>query len=98
MAGKQAGIHEGKRSSLFFEGIRIIEEMRKATHGRYPKFVVFENVPGLFSSNKGADFRTVLESCIALCDDTVSVPEPPKGKWLHAGEIMGDHYSLAWRV
>lgn len=59
VAGKQAGLHEGKRSSLFFEAIRIIREMRCATYGKYPKFAVFENVPGLFSSARGADFRTV---------------------------------------
>lgn len=59
VAGKQAGLHEGKRSSLFFEAIRIIQEMRCATHGKYPKFAVFENVPGLFSSARGADFRAV---------------------------------------
>ncbi len=46
VAGRQAGIHEGKRSSLFFEAIRIIKEMRCATHGKYPRFAVFENVPG----------------------------------------------------
>lgn len=98
IAGKQAGLHEGKRSSLFFEAIRIIQEMRCATHGKYPKFAVFENVPGLFSSARGADFRAVLQAFIGICDDSILVPEPPKGKWLHAGEIMGDHYSLAWRV
>ena len=59
VAGKQAGLHEGKRSSLFFEAIRIIREMRCATYGKYPKFAVFENVPGLFSSARGADFRAV---------------------------------------
>ena len=59
VAGKQAGLHAGKRSSLFFEAIRIIQEMRCATYGKYPKFAVFENVPGLFSSARGADFRAV---------------------------------------
>ena len=59
IAGRQAGLHEGKRSSLFFEAIRIIQEMRCATYGKYPKFAVFENVPGLFSSAGGADFRAV---------------------------------------
>lgn len=98
MAGKQAGLHEGKRSSLFFEAIRIIREMRCATNGQYPRFAVFENVPGLFSSAKGADFRAVLQAFIDLCDDTLLVPEPPKGRWLPAGEIVGDHFSLAWRV
>lgn len=98
IAGKQAGLHEGKRSSLFFEAVRIIQETRCATHRKYPKFAVFENVPGLFSSARGTDFRAVLQAFIGLCDDSVLVPELPKGKWLHAGEIMGDHYSLAWRV
>ena len=98
IAGKQAGLHEGKRSSLFFEAIRIIREMRCATYGKYPKFAVFENVPGLFSSARGADFRAVLQAFVSLCDDSVLVPEPPNGKWLHVGEIVGDHYSLAWRV
>lgn len=98
VAGKQAGLHEGKRSSLFFEAVRIIQETRCATHGKYPKFAVFENVPSLFSSAKGADFRAVLQAFVGLCDDSVLVSEPPKGKWLNAGEIVGDHYSLAWRV
>lgn len=98
IAGKQAGLHEGKRSSLFFEAVCIIQETRCATHRKYPKFAVFENVPDLFSSARGADFRAVLQAFVSLCDDSVLVPEPPKGKWLHAGEIVGDHYSLAWRV
>ena len=104
VAGKQVGLHEGKRSSLFFEALRIIREMRCATHGKYPRFAVFENVPGLFSTAQGADFRAVLQAFVSLCDDSFLVPEPPKGRWLHAGEIqggasaLGDHYSIAWRV
>jgi len=62
VAGKQAGIHEGQRSNLFFEAIRIIKEMRNGTSNEYPRFAVWENVPGAFSSNKGADFRAVLEA------------------------------------
>ena len=62
VAGKRAGIHDGQRSNLFFEAIRIIKEMREATNGRYPTFAVWENVPGAFSSNKGEDFRCVLEN------------------------------------
>lgn len=65
VAGKQAGIHEGARSSLFFEAIRIIKEMRDATTGQFPRFAVWENVPGAFSSHGGADFREVLQS---FCD------------------------------
>lgn len=72
--------------------------MRGATNGQYPKFAIFENVPGLFSSGKGEDFRAVLQAFVAICHDTFSVPEPPKGKWLRAGEILGDHFSVAWRV
>ncbi len=79
VAGKQAGIHEGQRSNLFFEAIRIIKEMRHATTNKYPRFAVWENVPGAFSSNKGKDFRSVIE---AFCDAAgcgVPVPEPPRG-------------------
>ena len=47
---------------------------------------------------EGADFRAVLQAFVGICDDSAVVPEPPKGKWLHAGEILGDHYSVAWRV
>lgn len=64
IAGKRAGIHEGERSNLFFEAIRIIKEMRYATNGKYPAFAIWENVPGAFSSNKGDDFRCVLEEFV----------------------------------
>lgn len=67
VAGKRAGIHEGQRSNLFFEAIRIIKEMRAATNGRYPTFAVWENVPGAFSSNQGEDFRCVLEEFVKIC-------------------------------
>lgn len=98
VAGKQTGIHDGKRSSLFFEAVRIISEMRGITDGKYPRFAVWENVPGAFSSNKGADFRAVLQALCEIEDPCVSVPEPPKGKWAKAGCIVGDGYSIAWRV
>ena len=62
VAGKQAGIHDGARSSLFFEAIRIIKEMRDATENKFPRFAVWENVPGAFSSHKGADFQAVLQA------------------------------------
>lgn len=62
VAGKRAGIHDGERSSLFFEAIRIIGEMRRATNGAYPTFAVWENVPGAFSSNRGDDFRCVIQA------------------------------------
>lgn len=98
VAGAQAGIHDGERSSLFFEAIRIIKEMRGATNGKHPRFAVWENVPGAFSSNKGKDFQAVLQALCEVCGETVPVPEPPKGKWTKAGCIVGDGYSIAWRV
>lgn len=97
VAGKRAGL-DGERSGLFMEAIRIIKEMRGATNGKYPKIIIWENVPGAFSSNKGEDFRTVLEEVAKIKDGGVSIPRPPKGKWHTAGCIMGDGYSLAWRV
>lgn len=96
IAGKRAGL-SGGRSSLFLEAVRIIREMRCKTDGKYPAFAVWENVPGAFSSNKGEDFRRVLQELSALCGDTVLIPRPA-GRWLTAGEIMGDGYSIAWRV
>ena len=60
VAGKREGL-AGERSGLFMDAIRIIRQMRDATGGEYPRFAVWENVPGAFSSNKGEDFRAVLE-------------------------------------
>ena len=97
IAGKRAGLG-GKQSSLFFQAIRIIKEMRCATDGRYPRFIVWENVPGAFSSNKGEDFRAVLNAVCSVKDGDIPVPGPPKGKWSNAGCIMADGFSLAWRV
>ena len=97
IAGKRAGL-DGKQSSLFFQAIRIIKEMRCATDGRYPRFIVWENVPGAFSSNKGEDFRAVLNAVCSVKDGDIPVPGPPKGKWANAGCIMADGFSLAWRV
>ena len=99
VAGKQAGIHEGERSSLFFEAIRIIKEMRHGTADKYPRFAVWENVPGAFSSNRGQDFRAVLQAFCGICGEQADiVPEPPKGRWLPAGCIVGNGWSVAWRV
>ena len=63
-----------------------------------PRFMVWENVPGAFSSNKGKDFQAVLQAIVSVTDDTATVPLPPKGKWQSAGCIMGDTYSIAWRT
>lgn len=103
VAGAQIGLIDGKRSSLFFKAIRIITEMREATHGKYPRYAVWENVPGAFSSNKGRDFLAVLRAFVEVAGGKTSdVPEPPakagKLKWGGAGIIVGDGYSIAWRV
>lgn len=97
IAGKREGL-SGGRSSLFYEAVRIIKEMRCKTNGEYPRFVVWENVPGAFSSNKGEDFREVLKSLCEVKSADVTVPEPPKGKWKNAGNIVADDFSIAWRV
>ena len=97
IAGKREGL-AGGRSSLFYEAVRIIKEMRCKTNGEYPRFVVWENVPGAFSSNKGEDFREVLKSLCEVKSADVTIPEPPKGKWKNAGNIVADDFSIAWRV
>ena len=97
VAGKRAGL-DGRQSCLFYQAIRIVKEMRCATDGKYPRFIVWENVPGAFSSNKGEDFKAVLEAVCSVKGEGVSVPGPPKGKWANAGNIVGDGFSLAWRV
>lgn len=97
VAGKQTGL-SGERSGLFIEAVRIIKEMRGETNGLYPTFAVWENVPGAFSSNKGEDFRVVLEELTHIIEPTASIPEPPTGKWRNSGCILGDGWSIAWRV
>ena len=97
IAGRRSGL-EGERSGLFFEAVRIIKEMRDKTYGEYPRFVVWENVQGAFSSNKGEDFRCVLSSLCQIKDADAHVPMPIQGKWLGAGSILGDSYSIAWRT
>ena len=96
IAGRRAGL-DGKQSVLFYQAIRIIQEMRDATHGKYPRYIVWENVPGAFSSNCGEDFRCVLEAICSVKDSSISIPRPA-GKWTKAGEILAESYSLAWRV
>ncbi|SHJ36715.1 DNA cytosine methyltransferase [Hespellia stercorisuis] len=95
VAGKRSGL-DGERSGLFYQAVRIVKEMRCKTNGKYPRFVVWENVPGAFSSNKGEDFKAVLEEICKVKDDSISVPQ--SGKWTNAGEIVGEQFSLAWRV
>ena len=95
VAGKREGLG-GNRSSLFYEAIRIIKEMREATNGKYLRYIVWENVPGAFSSNKGEDFRAVLTEICKVKEECVSVPKP--AKWENAGRIMGEGFSIAWRL
>ena len=95
VAGKREGL-DGDRSSLFYEAIRIVKEMREATNGKYPRYIVWENVPGAFSSNKGEDFKAVLNEICKVKDEQVSISKP--AKWENAGRIMGDGFSIAWRL
>lgn len=97
VAGNRAGL-AGARSGLFMEQIRIIKEMRSKTNGKYPRFMVWENVPGAFSSNKSEDFRIVIEETARIADENAVIPRPPKDKWQTSGCIMGDGWSIAWRV
>lgn len=97
IAGRRAGL-AGERSGLFMEAVRIIKEMRRATHGSYPVVVIWENVPGAFSSNGGEDFHAVLEELARVEQPDASIPRPPRGgRWSKAGAIAGNGWSLAWR-
>ena len=95
IAGRREGL-DGSRSSLFYEAVRIVKEMRCATDGKYPRYIVWENVPGAFSSNKGADFQSVLEEICSVKGYEIHTPRPER--WANAGEIVADDFSLAWRV
>ena len=95
IAGKRDGLG-GSQSSLFYQAVRIVKEMREETNGQYPRYIVWENVPGAFSSNKGEDFRTVLEEICRIKDPAVSVAGC--ARWQPAGCILGNGYSVAWRV
>ena len=103
VAGKRAGLKhedhgddETTRSGLFMEAVRIITEMREATNGRYPTLAVWENVPGALSSSGGDDFLAVLENLAKIADPEVSIPKPDK--WCANGEIVGNGFSIAWRI
>ena len=98
IAGKRAGIHDGDRSNLFFQAIRIIKEMRDATNGQYPRYCVWENVPGAFSSNGGDDFKAVLEAVIGIKEEGIEVPAPENHRWAKSDVYLGDGWSVAYRV
>ena len=103
IAGRRAGL-AGERSGLFMEQIRLIKELRENDRksGRAgvfirPRFMVWENVPGAFSSNKGEDFRAVLEETARVVQPDAAIPGPP-GRWRTSGAVLGDGWSIAWRV
>ena len=110
VAGKRAGL-AGERSGLFMEQMRIIKEMRSESIRQLrmrgsdvdfrhikPRYMVWENVPGAFSSNKGEDFRCVLEETARIvCEDAI-IPGFEGGRWTPSGCIMGDGWSIAWRL
>lgn len=105
IAGKRAGLKhadmgddETTRSGLFLEAIRIIKEMREATNGVYPRYAIWENVPGAFSSNRGEDFRTVLDELIKISEPDAVMPDVPKAGWPYADCYSGNGWSLAYRV
>ena len=98
IAGKRAGIHDGDRSNLFFQAIRIIKEMRDATNGRYPRYCVWENVPGAFSSHGGDDFKAVLEAVIGVKEEGIEVPSPENHRWPKSDVYLGNGWSVAYRV
>ena len=92
LAGQRRGLAD-ERSGLFMEAIRIIDEMREATHGEYPRFALFENVPGALSSAGGRDFAAVLQSFTKA-----QIPMPYSGRWANAGMVRGGGVDLAWCV
>lgn len=107
VAGKRKGL-AGERSGLFMEQIRIVKEMRDESRRNMgadvdirllkPRFMVWENVQGAFSSNNGEDFRCVLEETAKVVQGDAIIPGPANGKWSHSGCIMGDGWSIAWRL
>ena len=98
IAGKRCGL-DGARSGLFHEAIRIIKEMRCATDGKYPRFIVWENVAGAFSSSQGRDFQSVLTEIVRIKEpQAAEVPMPEKNKWPYADILLGDGWSIAYRL
>jgi len=97
IAGRRAGL-DGERSGLFHQAIRIIKEMREKTNGEYPRYCVWENVPGAFSSNGGDDFKAVLEAVIGVKEEGIEVPSPENHRWPKSDVYLGDGWSVAYRV
>lgn len=97
IAGKRAGL-DGAQSSLFYQAIRVIKEMRCATNGRYPRWICWENVVGAYSSNQGRDFKAVLDAVIGIVEPGAEVPMPEKNRWPCADLYMGERWSVAYRT
>lgn len=90
--GNRVGL-DGEKSSLFYHAVRIIQEMRDATHGLFPTIALWENVMGAFSSNDGMDFNTVLRQL-----QNTEISMPASGSWANAGMVRGGSPDLAWRL
>ena len=105
VAGKRRGLKhiehgdaETTRTGLFYEMIRIVKEMREATNGKYPRFMVAENVAGLFSCSGGRDFQTVLTEIVRIKEPQAPEVPMPEKSWPAADVLVGDGWSIAYRV
>lgn len=92
IAGKRKGL-DGVRSGLFRTAVDIVRRMRERTAGKYPRFFVWENVPGAFSSNRGMDFQAVLEEI-----GESKIPMPQGNRWAPSGLVQFPGTEIAWRV
>lgn len=92
ISGKGKGLSD-ERSGLFRQAINIVRGMRTATNGEYPKFFIWENVPGAFSTNQRHDFQAVLEEITET-----KIPMPVSGQWAEAGMVRSRKCDVAWRV
>lgn len=97
ISGKRAGL-KGERSGLFMDMIRLIKEMRNETNGLYPRYALWENVVGSYSSNDGLDYSAVLTELARIVEpDTPDVPTPEEG-WAKSGILLGSNWSVSWRT
>lgn len=94
IAGKREGLH-GERSGLFIRAVELIRAMRRASGGKKPRFIIWENVPGAFSSNRGLDFKTVLEE---ITEEDIPIPTDATPRWTKAGMVQCRKCDVAWRV
>ena len=92
ISGKGKGLND-ERSGLFRKAINIVREMRTATNGEFPKFFIWENVPGAFSTNNRHDFKAVLQEITET-----EIPIPASGQWAESGMVRSRKCDVAWRV